>query len=79
MLRYAGLRISDVFTLSREHVIGNRLEKRAVKNKRLIRVEIPTSVVEALDRLPHPRGASADYKLHFSTENASVRSLVKGA
>jgi site-specific recombinase XerD len=31
LMRYAGLRISDVITLSREHIEGNRLTKRAVK------------------------------------------------
>jgi integrase len=29
LMRYAGLRISDVVTLSRYHIKGNRLEKRA--------------------------------------------------
>ena len=41
LMRYAGLRISDVVTLLREHIQGNRLEKRAVKNKKWIRVELP--------------------------------------
>jgi hypothetical protein len=33
LMRYAGLRISNVVTLSRDHVRGTRLEKRAIKNK----------------------------------------------
>jgi site-specific recombinase XerD len=37
LMRYAGLRISDVITLSREHIQGNRLTKRAVKNHKRIR------------------------------------------
>ena len=48
LMRYAGLRISDVVTLSRDHIRGNRLEKRAVKNNRWIRVEVPSSVPQAL-------------------------------
>jgi integrase len=32
LMRYAGLRISDVVTLSRDHIRGTRLEKRAIKN-----------------------------------------------
>ncbi len=79
VLRYAGLRISDVVSLSREHIRGNRLEKRAIKNRRLIRVELPEVVLEALDRLPCPKGALEGCQLYFSSGNASVRSSVKGA
>ena len=79
LMRYAGLRVSDVVTLSREHVHGNRLEKRAVKNRRMIRVELPAEVVKALDVLPRPKEAPQDCRFYFATGNASVRSLVKGA
>src|SRR5207244_2188107 len=37
LMRHAGLRISDVVTLERGHIKGNRLEKRAVKNGKWIR------------------------------------------
>jgi len=79
LMRYAGLRISDVMTLSRDHIKGTRLEKRAVKNHRLLRVELPPAVLTALDVLPHSRGAAQDSRLFFSSGNASLRSLVKGA
>ena len=79
LLRYAGLRISDVVTLSREHVQGHRLEKRAIKNRRWIRVELPAVVVEALERLPQPKACARGCQLYFSSGNASLRSLVKGA
>ena len=79
LMRYAGLRISDVVTLSRDHIKGTRLEKRAVKNGRMIRVELPTAVLEALNRLPIPNAAAANSRLYFSSTTASVRSLVKGA
>jgi site-specific recombinase XerD len=79
LLRYTGLRISDVVTLSREHVRGDRLEKRAIKNGRLIRVELPPVVLEALERLPRPKAAPEGCELYFSSGNASVRSSVKGA
>jgi integrase len=78
-MRYAGLRISDVVTLSRDHIKETRLEKRAVKNSRMIRVELPTAVLEALNRLPIPNAATANSRLYFSSTTASVRSLVKGA
>ena len=79
LMRYAGLRVSDVVTLSRDHVQGNRLEKKAVKNGRWIRVELPPVVVRALEDLPLPKAAPQDCRFYFSSGNASVRSLVKGA
>jgi integrase len=68
-----------VVTLSRDHINGNRLEKRAVKNRRMIRVELPYDVVKALEMLPPPKAASQDCRFYFSSGSASVRSLVKGA
>jgi site-specific recombinase XerD len=79
LMRYAGLRVSDVVTLSRDHIRGNRLEKRAVKNGRWIRVELHPGVLRALEMLPPPKAASRNCKLYFSGETASLRSLVKGA
>jgi integrase len=79
LMRFAGLRISDVVTLSREHIKGNRLEKRAVKNKKWIKVELPSVVLEALDLLPHPKAAAQDNKRYFSSDATGLRSLVKGA
>ena len=79
LMRYAGLRISDVVTLSRDHIKGNRLEKRAVKNNSWIRVELPAVVVEALEMLPHPKSAAQDNRRYFSRDSAGLRSLVKGA
>ncbi len=79
LMRYAGLRVSDVVTLSRDHIKGIHLEKRAVKNHRMIRVELHQDVVKALELLPHPKAAARDSRLFFSGGNASLRSLVKGA
>jgi integrase len=75
----AGLRISDVVTLSRDHIEGNRLEKRAVKNHRMVRVQLQPPVLAALQLLPGPKAAPQDGRLFFSSGNASLRSLVKGA
>jgi site-specific recombinase XerD len=79
LMRYAGLRISDVVTLSRDHIRGTRLEKRAIKNHRMIRVELPSAVIEALEVLPLPKGAAGDNRRFFSKDTANLRSLVKGA
>lgn len=79
LMRYAGLRVSDVVTLSRDHIKGRHLVKRAIKNNRLIRVELHPDVLQALEVLPHPKAAAQDCRLYFSGGNASVRSRVKGA
>jgi site-specific recombinase XerD len=79
LMRYTGLRISDVVTLSRDHVHGNRLEKRAIKNQRMIRVELPSPVMEALDMLPQPKSAASGNRRYFASDTATLRSLVKGA
>lgn len=79
LMRYAGLRISDVVTLERDHIKGNRLEKRAVKNRRIIRVELSNSVLEALEVLPHPREAARDNKRYFYSDATCQRTLVKAA
>ena len=79
LMRFAGLRISDIVTLSRDHIKGNRLEKRAVKNHRMIRVGLPSPVLAALELLPLPKAAPRDGRLFFPSGNVSLRSLVKGA
>jgi len=79
IMRYTGLRISDVVTLSSDHIKGMYLEKRAVKNHRQIRVKLPIEVLQALEVLPHPKAAAQNSRLFFSGGNASLRSLVKGA
>jgi site-specific recombinase XerD len=79
LMRFAGLRVSDVVTLSRDHIRGQHLVKRAVKNRRLIRVELHAEVLRALDALPHPKAAGRESRMFFAGDKASVRSLVKGA
>jgi site-specific recombinase XerD len=79
LMRFAGLRISDVVTLSREHIQGNYLVKRAVKNNRLIRVELPGFVLQALAITPHPKAAPKDSKMYFAGPGSSRRSLLSGA
>lgn len=79
LMRFAGLRVSDVVTLSRDHISGNRLMKRAVKNGKWIRVELPVEVLQALERVPQPKAAPQDCRLYFASGNATLRSLVKGA
>src|SRR5205823_3206375 len=78
-LDFTQIRRSDVVTLSREHIQGNHLVKRAVKNHRLIRLELHPDVLRALEALPQPKAAAERSILYFSGGKATVRSLVKGA
>jgi integrase len=79
LMRYAGLRISDVVTLAREHIQGQYLVKRAVKNNKMIRVELPACVLQALEILPPPKAAAKDNQRFFARDTTGLRSLVKGA
>jgi len=79
LMRYAGLRVSDVVTLSRDHIQGKHLVKEAVKNHSMISIELHPDVLAALEVLPRPRAAAKDCRLYFSSGNSSMRSLVKGA
>jgi integrase len=79
LMRFAALRVSDVVTLSRDHVQGGLLKKQAVKNRKWIRVTVRPELAEALDRLPRPKAAPADSQMYFASDTSTVRSLVKGA
>jgi integrase len=79
LMRYAGLRISDVVTLTRDHIKHNRLEKRAVKNNKWIRLELPSAVLDAIDRLPAPKAAPKGNKRIFFSDATGLRTLVKAA
>lgn len=75
LMRFAALRISDVATFSREHLQGQYVVKRAVKNGKLIRVLLPPVAIEALAAVPHPRDAERECRLYFATGNAKVSSV----
>lgn len=80
LMRFAGLRISDVVTLSREHTRKPPyLEKHAVKNNKLIKVELSGDVLQALELLPRPKAAEKDSQMYFAGAGSSLRSLVSGA
>lgn len=78
LLRFTGMRISDVVTLSREHIQGGYIVKRAIKNKRWVRIKLEPVVGQALENLPHPKAAARDSRMFFAGQG-SVRSLVKSA
>lgn len=58
---------------------GTRLEKRAIKNNRMVRAELPKAVIDALEMLPPPKAAGEHDRRYFAKDTATLRSLVKGA
>ncbi len=45
----------------------------------MVRVELPSSVIEALEMLPQPKAAAEGNRRFFAKDAATLRSLVKGA
>lgn len=78
-LRYTGMRESDLMTLAREHIQDGRIVKESVKNGKMIRVMLRPEVIEALEMLPQPRGASASNQRFFAVDHSKVRTLSKSA
>jgi hypothetical protein len=45
----------------------------------MVRVELPNSVIEALEMLPTPKAAAEQDRRYFAKDTATLRSLVKGS
>lgn len=73
-----GLRVSDVATLKRDRIVGDRIFLHALKNGAPIRVPLLPEVKAALEALPLPEGASADCPYFFWTGNGTLDSLLRG-
>lgn len=61
LLRYYGLRISDVATLERSRVKPGRIAVRAIKNGRWLWMPLYDDVARALDLVPLPGGVQSPY------------------
>jgi hypothetical protein len=73
LLRYAAPRISDVVTLTEEHIKGNYLQKRAIKNGRMIRVELPPETCCHIQKQRRER-----VRLFLRVENPAYGASSKG-
>ncbi|HUJ93602.1 MAG TPA: tyrosine-type recombinase/integrase [Candidatus Bathyarchaeia archaeon] len=67
LMRYYGLRVSDVATLRKDRVKNDHLFLHAVKNGAAIWLPLYAEVKKALDCLPLPKGASSDCEYFFWT------------
>jgi integrase len=76
LLRYTGLRISDVATLARNRVQGAELLLHTQKTGGTVFLPVPDELKQALEELPHPRGAGENPEYFFWNGIASRRSVV---
>ena len=65
LMRYAGLRISDVATLERSRVAGGQILLHTQKTGGMVFLPIPAELQSALDKLPIPRGIVAESRCYF--------------
>lgn len=59
LLRYTGLRISDVATLEKARVNDGEILVRTTKNGKPVRLPVHPELQKALDLVPVPRGADS--------------------
>jgi len=68
LLRYTGLRISDVATLRKDRIQNGQIFLRTKKTGGLVFLPIPKVLEEALAALPMPRGAGENPRCYFWNE-----------
>jgi integrase len=76
LLRYTGLRISDVATLGRDRVRGGEILLHTQKTGGTVFLPVPAELQVALDALPIPRGAGNSPVYFFWNGITSRRSVV---
>jgi site-specific recombinase XerD len=79
LLRYTGLRISDVATLSRDRVKADRIYLYTMKNGKEIFLPIPQLLRETLVGLPIPKGTKGQSRYFFWSGNGTTRAVIRGA
>jgi site-specific recombinase XerD len=78
LLRYTGLRISDVATLGRDRVSGGKILVRTQKTGGLVYLPVPIDLQWALDVLPAPRGVDGAPSHYFWNPATMTRRCVVG-
>jgi site-specific recombinase XerD len=78
LLRYTGLRISDVATLARDRVRNRRIYLHTMKNGKPIFLPIPPVLCDVLDALPEPKGTNGQSKYLFWSGNGTARAFIRG-
>jgi site-specific recombinase XerD len=76
VLRYTGLRISDVATLARDRIKNGQIFLHTKKTGGMVFLPVPKQLEEALGALPEPRGAARNPRCWFWNETSSLRVAV---
>jgi integrase len=76
LLRYTGLRISDVASLRRDRVTEGKILLHTQKTGGLVYLPMPVDLQWALDALPAPKGTLGDPQYFFWTGVTSRRAAV---
>lgn len=79
LLRYTGLRISDVSMLSKDRIREGRIFLYAQKNGGKVFLRIPQVLEDALAVLPAPLGAPRESRRYFWNERSLPRTMVREA
>jgi integrase len=77
LLRFTGLRISDVATLERDRVRDDRIYLYTMKNGKPVFLPIPPVLKEALEGLPTPNGTVGESKYFFWSGNGTTRAFLR--
>jgi integrase len=76
LLRYTGLRISDVATLERDRIQGGQILLHTQKTGGTVFLPIPGELQTALDALPLPRNGGTEARCYFWNGITSRRAVV---
>jgi integrase len=77
LLRYTGLRISDVATLRRDKVRNEHIHLYTLKNGKPVFLPIPDLVLDALGSLATPKGTVGESEYFFWSGNGTTRALIR--
>ncbi|MDE3160717.1 MAG: tyrosine-type recombinase/integrase, partial [Acidobacteriota bacterium] len=78
VLRYTGLRISDVATLERDRIRDGQIFLRTAKNGKPVRLPVHADLQAALEVLPLPRGAdSSNWPYFFWSGHGSRETFIR--
>ena len=76
LMRYTGLRISDVMTLARDRVRNRMIHLHTKKTSGVVRLPIPVELQQALDDLPVPKGSDRGCPYYLWNGHTSRRQIV---
>jgi integrase len=79
LLRYTGLRISDVALLAKDRIRKSEIYLRTLKNGKVVKLPVHPELQAALDALPEPKGSRGGEQVFLLDWNGPVRSMVRDA